>query len=127
MTQMAHLFGVPAAVLPDGYPALEEYVEHQVRDVLTVGPTAARLANQILAPHPPIVAPPARPLPALLAAGVLPAGVREAYGLPWRGRERAAFRAAQRATRQALPLLPAGPRYWPHYLVARDRLAVRAG
>jgi uncharacterized protein (DUF2236 family) len=123
MTHVAHRFGVPAAVLPDGYPALERYVADRVRDVLAVGPTAAELANQVLAPEPPVLPAPLRPLPALLAAGVLPAPVREAYGLAWHGRERLAFRAAQVATRSALPVLPPRVRYWPHYRVARDRVA----
>jgi uncharacterized protein (DUF2236 family) len=87
-----------------------------------VGPTATRLAAQILTPDPPLVAAPARPLPAILAAGVLPPAVRDAYGLPWRQRERLTFGAIRRATRGALPLLPARPRYWPHYLVAADRV-----
>jgi uncharacterized protein (DUF2236 family) len=122
MCRLAHQFGVPAAALPGDYAALERYVDDRVRDVLAVGPTATRLAAQILTPDPPLVAQPARPLPAVLAAGVLPAPVREAYGLPWRQRERVTFRAIQLATRRTLPLLPARPRYWPHYLVAADRV-----
>lgn len=122
LTRLAHLFGANASVLPDSYRELGQYVDDQVRRVLTVGPAAARLAQQVLRPDPPVVAAPARRLPALLAAGVLPEPVREAYGLPWRDRERVAFGAVQRATRQALPLLPGRLRYWPHYLVARDRV-----
>jgi uncharacterized protein (DUF2236 family) len=122
MTRLAHQFGVPPSVLPAGYRELEEYVDDQVAQVLTVGPDAAWIARQLLHPDPPIVSAPARPVPALLAAGVLPPAVREAYGLPWRRRERVAFRAAQRATRRTLPLLPARARYWPHYLVAADRV-----
>ena len=122
MTRLAHQFGVPAGVLPDGYAALEQYVDDQVRQVLTVGPTAAALAEQILRPARPIVPAPARGVPALLAAGILPPRVRDAYGLAWHRRERLAFRAVQRATRLALPVLPAGTRYWPHHLVAAQRL-----
>ncbi len=122
MTQVAHRFGVPASVLPADWSGLERYVADQVRDVLTVGPTAARLAGQILAPDPRLLPRPAHHLPALLAAGVLPPAVRDAYGLPWRGRERVAFRAARTATRRVLPLLPPRVRYWPHYLVATERL-----
>ena len=122
MTRLAPVFGVPAGVLPDGYPALERYLDDQVHRVLTVGPTAARLADQILRPDPPIAPAPARPLAELLAAGVLPPAVREAYALPWRRRERAAFGCVRRATRYALPLLPPRVRYWPHYHVATDRL-----
>jgi len=127
MTSLAEVFRVPASLLPDDYTGLTQYVDHQVRHVLTVGPTAARLAEQILRPDPPIVPPPVRPVPALLAAGMLPAAVREGYGLARRGRERVAFAAVQRATRHALPLLPARVRYWPHYLVATERVGRSGG
>lgn len=122
MTRLAQVFRVPAAVLPDAYPALERYVEDHVRDVLAVGPTAARLAGQILTPHPPLFPWPARSAPRVLAAGVLPGSLREAYRLPWGRRERSAFRAARRATRHAVPLIPPRLRFAPHYLVAAERV-----
>ncbi len=121
MTGLAHQFGIPARVLPKDYSGLARYVDGQVRDVLSVGPTASALAGQILAPDPPILAPPARAAARVLAAGVLPPAVRDAYGLPWRHRDRTALCALQWASRRTLPLLPAGPRYWPHYRVALDR------
>lgn len=123
MTRMAHLFNVPAALLPEDYAGLERYVEQQVSATLDVGPDAALIARQVLAPDPPIIARPVRPLPAVLAAGVLPPAVRTAYELPWRRRERVCFAVVRRATRLAAPLLPARIRYWPHYLVARQRVA----
>jgi uncharacterized protein (DUF2236 family) len=122
MTRVAQVFRVPDALLPDTYPGLEHYVSEKVRHVLTVGPTAALLADQILKPDPPILPLPARPVPALLAAGVLPARLRRAYGLPWRHRERVAFRAARGACRHAVPLLPARQRFSPHYVVAAERV-----
>jgi len=122
MTLMAHRFGVPAAVLPDDYPGLERYVDRTVRNALAVGPTALLLARQILSPRPAILPWPVRALPPLLAAGVLPPAVRDAYGLPWRRRERAVFGAARQAARRALPLLPARSRYWPHYAAALERM-----
>jgi uncharacterized protein (DUF2236 family) len=125
MTRMGQLFGVPRGVMPRGYPALERYVDEQVDGVLAVGPTAARLADQILAPDPPLVPAPVRRVPAVLAAGLLPAPLRDAYGLHWRRREQLAFRATRRVTRRVVPLLPPRARYWPHYVVATDR--VRAG
>jgi len=125
MTRVARVFAVPATVLPDTYAAVERYVDEHVRHVLTVGGTAAVLAGQILTPDPPIFGWPARVVPGLLAAGVLPAPLREAYGLRWRRREEAAFRAAQHATRHAVPLLPARGRFAPHYLVAAERLLPR--
>ncbi|WP_298457072.1 oxygenase MpaB family protein [uncultured Cellulomonas sp.] len=125
LSRAGRLFGVPAGTVPGDWAALEQYVRDQVRQVLTVGPAASRLAADVLRPDPPLVAPPLRRLPALLAADLLPAAVREAYGLPWRRRDRAAVQVVRSATRHAVPLLPPAVRYWPHHLVAVDRL--RAG
>lgn len=122
MTQLADLFGVPDALLPTDYAGLERYVDEQVRTVLDVGVTARLISEQILAPDPPIVARPLRPLPSVLAAGVLPPGLRDAYGLPWGRRERLAFAVIRRAARLAVPLLPRRGRHWPHYVVARRRM-----
>ncbi|MHA7283030.1 oxygenase MpaB family protein [Arthrobacter sp. TMS2-4] len=123
MTRLSHFFGVTDAVLPADYRALERYVVEQVRGTLDAGPTARLIARQILAPEPPLIAAPLRPLPAILAAGILPAQLREGYGLPWRRRERLVFAVVQWGTRLVVPLLPERVRYWPHYLVARDRMA----
>lgn len=122
MAQLGQVLGVPPTQMPQGYAALEQYVQEQVRDVLAVDATAARIADQLLRPDPPIVAAPLRPLPALLAAGVLPPAVRQAYGLPWRRRERVALRVVRATSRRLIPVLPGQVRYWPHYLVARRRL-----
>lgn len=122
MTRMAHLFGVPDALLPEDYPALEGYVHHSIRSTLDVGSTGRLIARQILAPDPPIVARPLSPLPSVLAAGVLPPALREAYGLPWRRREQVCLAVIRRAARLATPLLPARVRCWPHYAVALKRV-----
>ncbi|MHA7219026.1 oxygenase MpaB family protein [Arthrobacter sp. MDT1-48-3] len=127
MTRLGHVFGVPDALLPADYRGLRSYFDHQVRTTLDVGGAARSIAQQILAPDPPIVPPPLRPVPALLAAGILPPALREAYGLPWRRRDRIAFAVIRRAVRHAAPLLPAGLRYWPHYGVACRRLAADGG
>ncbi|MBG6225012.1 uncharacterized protein (DUF2236 family) [Arthrobacter sp. CAN_A2] len=122
MTRLAHLFGVTDAVLPEDYRGLERYVVEQLRGTLDAGPTARLIARQILAPEPPIIPVLLRPLPSILAAGILPARLREGYGLPWRRRERLVFAVLRRATRLVVPLLPGSVRYWPHYRVARDRI-----
>ncbi|MDP9394320.1 MAG: DUF2236 domain-containing protein [Actinomycetota bacterium] len=121
MTAFGRLFGVPDSALPGGYAALDAYVDRQVAEVLAVGPAAARISRQVLLPDPPVAPPLLRAAPAILAAGILPPPVREQYGLPWGRRERLAFRVTRHAVRHAVPLLPAGLRYWPHYLVARRR------
>lgn len=121
MTQMARLFNVTEDLLPEDYASLERYVDEQLGATLDVGSTARLIARQILDPEPPIVPRPLRPLASVLAAGVLPSALREAYALPWRRRDRAAFAVLRRASRVAAPWLPARVRYWPHYGVAADR------
>ncbi|WP_104180529.1 oxygenase MpaB family protein [Arthrobacter sp. B0490] len=122
MRRFAHFFGVPDAFLPTDYAGLDRYLAEQVRTTLDVGAAGEQLARQVLAPEPPLVPWPLRGVPSVLAAGVLPAVLREAYALPWRRRERVVFALACRVARLAVPLLPARIRYWPHYRVARDRV-----
>ncbi|WP_049829823.1 oxygenase MpaB family protein [Arthrobacter sp. RIT-PI-e] len=122
MTRMAGLFGVPAALLPEDGAGLDAYVREQVRSVLEVGVTARSIAHQILRPDPPIVPPRLRPLPGVLAAGLLPPSLREAYGLPWTRWERGVFGTGRRVFRTTAPLLPGRVRYWSHYRVARARV-----
>lgn len=122
MRQFGRLFGADEGVLPDDYAGLAAYVERTVRDVLVVDAVAHRLARQILAPNPPLVPAPLRPFPTLLAAGLLPPAVREAYGLPWRHRDRLLFASVRVSTRPALRILPPPVRFWPHYRTALRRI-----
>ncbi|MCU1431204.1 MAG: hypothetical protein JWP95_309 [Actinotalea sp.] len=126
MREFGRLFGVPSTLLPATFADLHDYVRSQVHETLVVGPVARRLAAQILRPDPPIVAWPARPLPVLLAGGVLPPPVRDAYGLRWGRSERLAFAALQRSTRVIIPLLPSRVRLWPHSRIADQRMGGRS-
>ena len=87
MVRFGRLFAVPSHAPADA-ASLEVYVRDQVDHVLAVGPTARGLADRILHPQPPLRPRPLRPVPALLAAALLPEEVRAAYRLPWRRRER---------------------------------------
>jgi uncharacterized protein (DUF2236 family) len=125
MRQFGRLFAVSEEVLPADYAGLDDYLQQTVRDVVVVDDVAQRLARQILHPDPPLVPAPLRPVPSLLAAGLLPPQVREAYGLRWRRRERVLFAALRLVTRLVLPLLPPPVRFWPHYRIAVRRLGRR--
>ena len=57
-----------------------------------------------------------------MTAGLLPPNLREPFGLPFRLRERAAFRASALAVRKAYPRLPGRLRYLPAYVEACRRL-----
>lgn len=123
MRQFGRLFGTDEAAMPGDYTALADYVDRTVRDVLVVDAVAHRLARQILAPDPPLVPAPLRRLPTVLAAGLVPPALREAYELPWRHRDRLSFAALQAVTRPVLRLLPPPVRFWPHYRTALRRVS----
>jgi uncharacterized protein (DUF2236 family) len=122
MREFGRRFRASEAAMPADFMGLEDYVQRTVREVLVVGPVALQLADQILAPDPPLVPAPLRPLPALIAAGLLPDSLRDAYQLPWRRRDRLAFGALRAATRPVVPVLPPALRYWPHYRTAVRRM-----
>ncbi|HYP45659.1 MAG TPA: oxygenase MpaB family protein [Propionibacteriaceae bacterium] len=122
MREFGRRFAVPEALMPADYAELEAYLQRTTRDVLVVGDVARRLANQILRPDPPLVPRPLRSIPSLLAAGLLPAPLPEAYGLAWRRRERLIFAVLRGLTRRAVRLLPPPVRFWPHYRTALRRL-----
>lgn len=127
MRRFGRLFGAEQEAMPADHATLDEYVQRTARDVLEVGPVARDLARQILVPDPPVLPAPLRPLPALLAAALLPAGVRDAYGLPWGRRERALFAALRQASTRVTAALPAAVRYWPHYCTAVRRVGADGG
>jgi uncharacterized protein (DUF2236 family) len=123
MRAFGALFGAHEEAMPSDYAALDRLVRQRLDDVLVVGPVAHELADRILRPEPPLLPVPVRGLPSLLAAALLPEELREAYGLAWRRRERLLFAVVRTAIRVVRPLLPGPVRFWPHYRLARQRLA----
>jgi uncharacterized protein (DUF2236 family) len=125
-------FGIPADRLPPNIEAFEQYLtEATGRDgAVVVGDIARELADAVL--HPPLrpVAPVLGWLPAPSyswtlwpAVGLLPSGVREAYGLAWRPRERLVSAWLVAAWRAWRPLLPTAFRQMPQALAADRRIA----
>ena len=138
-------FGVPADLLPANLEAFEGYVASMLgpEGPVRVSPVARELAATILRP-------PLAPLATLLpwgdraagalsrvptaayawtlwpAVGLLPATVREAYGIPWGAREWLVAEWLVACWRACLPLLPASFRQMPQALAA-DRRMARAG
>jgi uncharacterized protein (DUF2236 family) len=60
---------------------------------------------------------------AVMTAGLLPERLREAYGLPFGRRERAAFDVSLATLRAAWRVLPERLRHLPAYVTAERRLA----
>lgn len=121
--RFAALFGVTEEVMPRSYRDFRRYVASMLEGpALTVTEEARALAREVLRPRggPALVAVAAAGRVA--AAGLLPARLRAAFGLPWGAADRAAFASLVRSVRLALPLLPGEFRYWPHYRQALRRV-----
>ncbi|HEY7132413.1 MAG TPA: oxygenase MpaB family protein [Candidatus Limnocylindrales bacterium] len=123
-------FGIPPSLLPADLDAFEAYVAAAIGPTgpVRVGDTARDLAHAVL--HPPLgpVLPPLAGVPPALYAwtlwpsiGLLPATIREAYGLPWGPFERAVSAWLVTVWRTGRPLLPAGFRQMPQALAADRR------
>jgi uncharacterized protein (DUF2236 family) len=107
-------FGIPAGMIPDTTAALAEYVDHMLASGdIVVTDTARRLAADVLSlglpPAVQALAAPAR----LPVVGLLPDGIRAAYGFKWARRHQRALDFMAATTRLGLPALPPILRYWP--------------
>jgi uncharacterized protein (DUF2236 family) len=112
---VGRLLGVPPALYPRDFGGFERYLDGMLAgSELRVDARARELAAGVLRPR-------VRGLPGAawaplrtLTAGLLPRSLREAYGLPWGRRQRAAFASARWGLPRLIPLLPAGLRTVPH-------------
>jgi len=132
-------FGIPADLLPADIDAFEAYLERSLGPggPIVVGDTARELAETILKPP---LGPAARPwlggladrLDAIPTAaydwlmwpaiGLLPAAVRDGYGLRWGLRERLVSAWLVAAWRAWRPILPVAFRQMPQALAADRRI-----
>lgn len=103
----SELLGTALQVPPGRWPADRAAFERFWQDAVTgldVGDDARSVARDLLHPrHVPLWVRAGMPLGRTLTAGLLPASIRDAYGLPWRPR---AFRRAVRVARLAARLTP---------------------
>jgi uncharacterized protein (DUF2236 family) len=128
-------FGIPSSLLPDDVAAFEAYVAGALAadGPVRVGPTARDLAHAVL--HPPLgpVIPALAGLPPATYAwtlwpsvGLLPASIRDAYGLRWGPLERAVSAWLVAGWRGWRPVLPGAFRQMPQALAADRRVAAPA-
>jgi uncharacterized protein (DUF2236 family) len=124
-------FGIPTRLLPADLDAFEVYLERMLAPdgAVQVGALARELADVVL--HPPLgpLVPALGGVPAGAyawtlwpAVGLLPAPVRDAYGLSWGVRERAVAAWLIAGWRAWRPILPAGFRQMPQALAADRRI-----
>jgi uncharacterized protein (DUF2236 family) len=124
--RFARLFGLDGERLPASYREFCAYFNRCLEDgTVAVSQAAREIAAGLLRAPVPALEPLAMSYRAL-TAGLLPAPVREGYGLPWRRREQA-LAAALVAAAGGLLHAPAPLRYLPGYLDAEARVGERWG
>ena len=108
------LFGLADRDMPDGIRGLEAYTADMLAgDVLHVSPRARELAVEIvLRPPVPLAIRPALELTNFVTIGLLPATLRQQYGLTWGCARELMLRAGTEYTKRlVLPALPRTIRY----------------
>jgi uncharacterized protein (DUF2236 family) len=121
--QFARLFGIPDERLPPDWSAFRAYVRGMVASpVLTVSEPARSMASFLFGRGDHRAQRPLAALAELVTAGLLPAPVREGFGLRWGVRQRAAYGAVVAGLRPALRVMPPQLRYLPAYIDAQRRI-----
>jgi uncharacterized protein (DUF2236 family) len=107
MKTVATVFGVPPAVHPATLADFRAYQLRMLESELRVGPDAREVARSILEPPVPTALRPLARALVLANIGLLPAPLREQYGLSWGPARDALLSASSRSSRRVLlPLLP---------------------
>jgi uncharacterized protein (DUF2236 family) len=120
--ELAHLFEIPEAVVPESLTDFYDYMERMLSgDAIVAGPAARSLAQEIVHPRP-LVLKMAGPLFALITAGLLPERLREGYGLNWDARKEKRFRRLVKTIRVSLPFVPGPLRIVPNARSAEKSL-----
>ena len=116
------LFGIPPEVMPENWTAFEARFDAMVDShTIAVGSAGAQICHFLLKPPRRSVAP-VWAWYRRMTAGLLPAKLRDAYGMRWRRRDAALFRASIATLRRSYPRVPGRMRYLPAYTDAMRRL-----
>jgi len=92
----ARLLGLTDAVLPASYAAVQQYISGALASgEIAIGLAAQFIAQKVLYPPMPLLRKPLWGIVRLITIGQLPADIREAYGLPWKTRQKAGFLIAR--------------------------------
>ncbi|MCC7076397.1 MAG: DUF2236 domain-containing protein [Acidimicrobiia bacterium] len=119
----AEWFGVPPRDIPRTRPEFVDYYQNTLHGPeIAVSATAVGVSRAILDPPLPLVPSPVKRVGAIVAAGLLPPHVRDAYALAWSDSERRVFGLVDRTVRIAYPHLPRARRVLPRSYVAAKRV-----
>jgi uncharacterized protein (DUF2236 family) len=127
MNALARHWGTPDEVLPPDRHAFREYMDEMLGGGnIVVTDQAREMGSVILDPPAPMHVRAAWPMLNLLTAGLLPANLREGYGLRWSARRERAMRMQVATIRRGiLPVLPRRARILP--LARAGEARFRAG
>jgi len=110
---LGELLGIPRTQFPPTYADFEGYMERMLAGPVVVTDRARSLGRLVLRP-------PLRLLPGpvmipfeVVTAGLLPAALREQYGLAWGVAQRRAYRLALATVPKVVALTPPLLRVWP--------------
>jgi uncharacterized protein (DUF2236 family) len=119
--RFAALFGIPLAELPPDAGAFSAYVRRTLNSpLLAVGTNARMMADFLLAPATPALAPVARWYRAV-TAGLMPPRLRAEFGLEFGPAERAFYKGSLPIIRSLYPRIPEWARFLPPYFLAAER------
>jgi uncharacterized protein (DUF2236 family) len=120
--KLAALFGIQENNIPSSVASFDSYLGQVLASGEIVPSSIAKsLAFDVLYPGPWILRP-AGPLFRLVTAGLLPAKLRDGYGLEWNGRRERNLLLTAKAIRSLLPVMPSVVR-----IVPNARKSERAG
>jgi uncharacterized protein (DUF2236 family) len=121
MHEQARAFGVPADRLWPSYPAFRGYVDG-LTATLRVDAEARALGDAVMTPATTASLRPVLRLLRSVTAGLLPAPLREPFGLTWSDRDERRLDVLAASVRWGGALLPDALRRWPHAREADERL-----
>jgi uncharacterized protein (DUF2236 family) len=123
--KLAALFDIPAALIPPCLPSFYRYMARMLDGgEVRVSATGRALARDILRPTPWLLRP-IRPLFAFVTTGLLPAPLRDGYGLEWDERRERRLERLAVLTRVLLPGVPAPLRFVPNARASEKRLSAQ--
>jgi uncharacterized protein (DUF2236 family) len=123
--RFAQLFGIPEDAMPASYADFGDYMTGMFEQ-LDVSPAARELSDFLLSAEtlrPRALAPWLR----TLTAGMMPAGLREPFGLDFGSQEQQRYARAVRTIKRLYAVTPKRARYMPAYNDALRRLAGKPG
>lgn len=113
MNVAAELLGVPRSTFPATFDDFRTYVDAMIASEVQVGRTALELSRLVVRPRV-LRLPGAVFVPfELITTGLLPAQLREQYGLAWGRRHEQVFRLLTRALPRLVAVTPPVLRVWP--------------